>query len=96
MASRVQVLDNISGQILYECNVDQIDLAYKKAHEYEEMGLDIAIKAPGLTETLIKTLGANDEEISLYKMGLEDEISEHNNQFGDEFGCAICPTKTQK
>lgn len=96
MASRVQVIDQISNQILFECSFEQIETAYQKAHEYEEMGLDVKINAPGLTETLIKSLGASEEEIQSYKNGLDDEISSHNDEFGDEFGCAVCLPKTQK
>lgn len=91
MSSRVKILDNISGQILFECKVEEIEMAYQKAHEYEEMGLDISIDAPGLTETLINSLGASEEEIAQYKQSLSEEIDSHNDEFGDEFGCAICP-----
>lgn len=95
MSSRVQVIDQISGQVLFECSVEQIDQAYIRAHEYENMGIDIQVKAPGLTETLINSLGATAEELKDYKESLDDEINSHNDDFGDEFGCALCPPKTQ-
>ena len=97
MTSRVQVKDILSEQILFECDISDIEKAYQKAREFEEMGLDIKVVAPGLTETLISSLGANQEEIEKYKLGLEAEVDDHNNEFikefGDEFGCAICPPK---
>jgi hypothetical protein len=94
MESRVQVKDQISNQVLFECNVEEISIAYKKAAEYEEMGLDVVISAPSLTETLIKSLGATEEEMAQYKSSTEEEINAHNEDFGDEFGCAICPPKS--
>jgi predicted amino acid-binding ACT domain protein len=92
MHSRVQVLDQISGQILFECPIEEMDLAYKKAHEYEEMGLDIKIQAPGITETLIKSLGASEADIAKLKQELIDELEGHNEEIG-ELGCSICPPK---
>lgn len=73
--------------------MDKIQDAYSFASMMEEEGLDIKIEAPGLGETLISSLGAGEEEIAEYKKGLDQEISEHNDEFGDEFGCAICPPK---
>lgn len=93
MSTRVQVIDILSGQVLFDCDLNQIDKAYSKASEFEEMGLDVKVSAPGLTESLISSLGASAEEIAAYKQGLEEEISSHNDEFGDEFGCALCPPK---
>lgn len=91
MVARVQVLDQISNQILFECNIDDLELAYKKAREFEEMGLDIIIKAPGLGETLIQSLGATEDEIEKYKKALDAEINSHNDDYLSELGCSICP-----
>jgi len=93
MSTRVQVIDNLSGQVLFETSMENIDQAYLKASEYEEMGLDVKVSAPGLTESLISSLGASEEEINAYKSSLEAEINSHNDEFGDEFGCALCPPK---
>lgn len=93
MSNIVRVIDNISGSVLFETSVDKIAEAYSFATMMEEEGLDIKIIAPGLAETLISSLGANDTEIQEYKNGLDDEIEAHE----DDFGCAICPpTKTSK
>jgi hypothetical protein len=90
MSTIVQIKDNLTAQILYECSIAEIETAYNKATEYEAMGLDISLIAPGLTETLISSLGASSEEILKYKEGLDQEISDHNIEFGDEWGCSIC------
>jgi hypothetical protein len=93
MSTRVQVIDNLSGQVLFDCDIKEMETAYSKASEYEEMGLDVKVLAPGLTESLIASLGATKEEIDQYKLGLEEEINTHNDEFGDEFGCALCLPK---
>lgn len=73
--------------------MEKIQDAYSFAALMEEEGLDIKIEAPGLSETLISSLGATKEEIAQYRQGLDSEISSHNDEFGDEFGCALCPPK---
>ncbi len=73
--------------------MDKIQDAYSFAAMMEEEGLDIEIIAPGLSETLIGSLGATHEEIAEHKKSLDEEITSHNDEFGDDFGCAICPPK---
>ncbi|MDD4976952.1 MAG: hypothetical protein PHY93_21550, partial [Bacteriovorax sp.] len=89
----VRVIDNISGTVLFETSVEKMSEAYAFAAMLEDAGLDIKIDAPGLTETLIKSLGATESEIAEYKKGMDDELADHVF----DFGCAICPpTKTTK
>ncbi len=87
MSNQVRVIDNISGTTLLETTLESIGDAYAFAAQLEAEGLDIRIEAPGLTETLIASLGANDQEIAEYKKSLDQEIEDHE----DDFGCAICP-----
>lgn len=93
MSNLVRVIDNLSGSTLMETTMEKIQDAYSFAAMMEEEGLDIKIVAPGLSESLISSLGASSEEIAAYKKGLDDEISSHNDEFGDEFGCAVCLPK---
>lgn len=93
MSNLVRVIDNISGSTLFETTVEKISEAYSFATLMEEAGLDIMIDAPGLAETLIQSLGADDAEIAEYKKSMDNEIDDHN----DDLGCAVCPpTKTNK
>jgi hypothetical protein len=92
MNTQVQIIDKESGQILYLAPIGELDLAYQKARDFEAMGLDIELITPSLTVSLISTLGASESEILEYKESLESELASHNENFGDEFGCAICPT----
>lgn len=91
MSNSVRVIDNISGSVLFETSIEKISEAYVFAAMMEEAGLDIKIESPGLAETLIQSLGADDEEIAEYKKSMEDEILDHE----DDFGCAICPPKSK-
>lgn len=85
MSNLVRVIDNISEIVLFETSIEKIADAYSFAALMEEQGLDIRIDSPGLAETLIKSLGADDKEITEYKKSMDNEIDDH------DFGCAICP-----
>ncbi len=85
MSNRVKVIEVMSETTLFECPIEDIEIAYQKAREYEEMGIDVEIKAPGLAETLVRSLGANSEEIAEYQKSMDNEIDSH-----DDLGCAIC------
>jgi hypothetical protein len=87
MSNQVKVIDNLSGSILLATSLDKLHEAYAFAELMEKEGLDISIEAPGLAETLIKSLGADESEILEYKNSLENELDSHE----DDFGCAICP-----
>lgn len=93
MSNQVKVIDALSGTVLFQTSIEKCEEAYTFAAQMEEAGLDIKIEAPGLTETLIRSLGANDDEIADYKQGLEEEIESHNDS---DFGCAVCPPPPRK
>ncbi len=88
MSNQVKVIDVLSGTTLFETSIERIEDAYSYATQMEDAGLDIQVIAPGLAETLIKSLGASDQEISEYKQTLDDEIADHEDS---DYGCAICP-----
>lgn len=87
MSNQVRVIDSISGTTLFETTIEKIADAYSFATQMEEAGLDIEIKAPGLAETLIQSLGATDDDLKKYQQSLQDEIDEHDDS---DFGCGIC------
>ena len=94
MSNLVRVIDLISGTTLFETTIEKMSDAYAFATTMEEAGLDIEIKAPGLAETLIKSLGADEAEINEYKQSLQDEIDDHDDS---DYGCGICaPPSTEK
>ena len=79
MSNQVKVIDVLSGTTLFETSIERIEDAYSYATQMEDAGLDIQVIAPGLAETLIKSLGASDQEISEYKQTLDDEIADHEH-----------------
>ena len=87
MSNKVRVIDNISGSVLFETSIEKIASAYTFAAMMEEEGLDIKIDAPGLAETLIQSLGADDLEIAEYKKSMDNELDDHT----DDSGCSVCP-----
>jgi hypothetical protein len=87
MSNRVRVIDNISGTVLFETSIEKISEAYSFAAILEDEGLDIKIDSPGLAETLIKSLGADETEIAEYKQSMDNELEDHEG----DFGCTFCP-----
>lgn len=77
--SHIQVIEKTTGEVLFQGSLEQRDQAFDFAKSMEEMGLDIEIKSPSVTETLITELGANADEIESYKESLEHEIDSHND-----------------
>jgi hypothetical protein len=75
--SKIQVLDTLTGQKLFECDLNEAQKAYHFAAEMETLGLDIEVKNPTLSETLSNSLGLSDKEISAYKESMEEEIEGH-------------------
>ncbi len=71
------VRDLQSGQILFECPVEQSEKAYQAAASLEEMGLDVEVIHPTLSETLSHGLGLSLEELKEYQKSIEDEIEGH-------------------
>lgn len=75
--SKIRVIDQHTGQTLFECALDQSEKAYQFAAQMEEMGLDIKVVAPTLGDTLSQSLGLNNEEQRAYRDSLEEEIDQH-------------------
>ena len=74
---KIRVLDQQTGQSLFECSFEESEKAYQFAAEMEEMGLDIVVVAPTLTETLTNSLGLSPEARAAYSHSLEEEIEQH-------------------
>ena len=79
MESKIKLLDSES-QTLYEYPVDQVEAAYAKAQELEEMGIEVTLDAPSLPETLGNTLGMSSEDQKKLRSEIEEEIDSHNEK----------------
>ena len=90
MSNTVKVIDQVSKSILFETTIENMAAAYTFAEQMEALGLDIEILSPGLAETLIRSLGANESDIQSFTDSLNAEIDEHNEDAYND-SCAICP-----
>jgi hypothetical protein len=75
--TKIRVLDHQTGQSLFECSLEESEKAYQFAAQMEEMGLDIVVDAPTLSETLNESLGLSKLQKQIYKKSMEEEIEEH-------------------
>lgn len=74
---KIQVLDVQTEQVLFECAIKDAEKAYVYAAEMEEMGLDVKVVDPTLSETLTSALGLSNEEVQEYKESMDQEMEEH-------------------
>lgn len=75
--SKIIVRDVHTQQVLFECSVEESEKAYQFAAEMEDMGLDIEVVSPTLSETLSTSLGRTKEEFEVYKNSMDEEIDSH-------------------
>lgn len=74
---KILVRDVQTQQILFECAIADAEKAYQFAAEMEEMGLDLEVVSPTLTETLSSSLGLSREAQEEYKKSMEEEMEHH-------------------
>lgn len=79
MKKFVKIIDIPSNDTIFECHLDEIQEAYKKFSEYEELGLEVKLVVPTTAETLYHELGSSNKDLSLLREALEDEIDSHND-----------------
>lgn len=76
---KVQVLDVGTGQSLFECSLEESDRAHEFAASMEEMGLDVKVINPTLSETLTSSLGLSMEETKEYQESMDHELEDHDS-----------------
>ena len=74
----VIIKDKLSGETLFSCSIEQLDEAYHQAKNFEEMGLDIEIESPSITETLANSLGKTGKELKKYRDSVNHELEDHD------------------
>jgi hypothetical protein len=75
--SKIQVQDTQTQQVLFECAINESEKAYQFAAEMEELGLDVRVISPTLSETLTESLGLSQQELRQYQESMEEEIDQH-------------------
>lgn len=74
---KIQVQELNTGTTLQEFDLHQMDAAYALAASLEEMGLDIHIHNPSISDTLSHSLGLSEEEDKIYQESLKEEMEDH-------------------
>jgi hypothetical protein len=76
---KIKVIETNSQEIMKEFELDQSEQAYHYAEEMEQLGLDVIVKKPTITQTLAHNLGADEQKLSELAAELEHEIDEHQS-----------------
>lgn len=80
--TKIRVYDRQTEQVLFECSMEEGEKAYAFAAEMEEMGLDLKVVVPTLSQTLSSSLGLNREQQQAYEDSIEEEMSDHDDGGG--------------
>lgn len=75
---RVLVVDELTNEALYECDIEELELAYQRAGELEQMGLVVKVVAPSITQTLTQSLGLSFDEEEEYQNSVTAELEDHD------------------
>jgi hypothetical protein len=75
----IKVMEINSGEVLFETDMNNSELAYQQATIFENMGIDVQVKMPGVTESLARELGVTDEQLRILEEILEQEILSHDD-----------------
>ncbi len=78
-STKAQVIETNTQEVLFECEVAEVEKAYQFAAKMEEMNLDVEVKAPGLPQTLIDQLGMDEAQSHKYRQSLKEEIESHED-----------------
>lgn len=86
---KVLIIDTLSNKVLFECPMEELESAYRRAGELEEMGLLVKVMAPSIGQTLTHSLGLNHDEQEDYEQSVVAEMEDH------EGSCCSEPTKPE-
>lgn len=70
-----QLYNLADDTLLYESENEE--MAFRKAIEFENIGLEVKWKSLAISTSLIKALGASDEDIQQHEQDLLNELQEH-------------------
>lgn len=85
--SKIRIIDQQNETEIYSFEFHQQDEAYAKMIELEEMGLDVKLIVPTVTESLCDSLGIKQDEKEDYQQSVVAEIEDHDGS------CCASPNK---
>ena len=75
---QIKVVEVQSGQELFCCSPGEAEKAFQYAKSMEQMGVEVSIVSPSVSETLAVELGVNEGDWGEYQQSMEDEIEYHD------------------
>ena len=75
---QVKVIEQISQQVLFQCDVKDQAKAYQFAREMEEIGVAVQIQTPSVSQTLAHSLGVKEQDWQEYQRSMEEELEDHD------------------
>lgn len=78
MVKNVKVIATDTNEVLFETELNNISKAYEYASSMEQLGIDIKVVSPTLTETLVNSLGLNLDDQQKYSQSVKDELHDHD------------------
>ena len=76
--AQVKVVEPRSGEVLLQCGVEEEARAYQFAQEMEQMGVEVKIIAPSVSQTLASGLGVSAKDWQGYQRSMDQEIADHD------------------
>ena len=77
MSSEIKIIDSTSGTTIYTYSLSNQNVAFQKAKELEEMGIEETIKSPTSIETLGVALGMDHQALEKISCEIDKEIESH-------------------
>ena len=74
----ITIKDKISQEVFYDFPIFELEKAYKQLAELEEMGLDVEISIPNVTQSLGMSLGLDKDQMDMLNGSMDDEINDHD------------------
>lgn len=71
------VVTDIENQVLFSCDITEMDKAFQFARQMEEMDVEVKVMVPSLPETLINALGSTPEDQEMLKESIDKELNDH-------------------
>ncbi len=81
--SKIKIIEINSGECLFECAIDQSEIAYQRATHYDSLGLDVKVVIPSTTRTLFDALNNSEKDWENVEEELNQEINDHDGCVDD-------------
>lgn len=89
MSKKVQVISIESNEVLFSCEISEEEKAYAYATQMEEIGVDVKIVSPNVTDTLSDALGLDTENQEKFQESIFEEIHDHEGQEENSDSCCV-------